>query len=146
MNRRGALAALAGFAALAVLGPVRAQTGPDIVLPAEFANRVRMTFQQAGRNIEIWVVNPNTPWVITSITARLEYKAVPRKNAQPPGRGPISDFYPAPEMRSWPVNILPDETAKLSMRLGDDSVLESIHPHEVRGRERTLLEELRRYF
>lgn len=105
-----------------------------------------MTFQQSGRNIEVWVVNPNTQWVITSITVKLEYKAVPAKSPQPRGPAASTDFYPAPEMRSWPVVVLPDETAKLAMKLGDDSVVESIHPHAVRGRERTLIEEIRRYF
>jgi len=146
MNRRGALAALAGIAALPAFGPARGQGEPDGVLPEEFTNRVKMTFLQSGRDIEVWVVSPNTPWVITSVTVKLEYKAAPAKSAQLRGQAAITDFYPAPELRSWPVNIQPDTSAKLAMRLGDDAVLESIHSYEIRGRTRTLLEEVRRYF
>jgi hypothetical protein len=117
----------------------------DAVLPEEIANRIKLTFRQSGRDVEVWVFNPNSDLVITSITAALEYKAAPAQSAHLSAPGAITDFYPAPEGRSWPLELFPDKLARLSMKFGDDSVLDSLRLREVRGRELTFFEKLERY-
>ena len=137
MNRRAALAAIV---ALPLCG--RALAGddpPDDLLPDDFAKKVKVHFQQVAREVEIWVANPNGRWVVTALTTAFEYK-------QPAAvSGGTGQFYPNPEIRTWALHLLPDRADKLSMKLGNESVLANLHVLEIRGRERTFFEQVQRY-
>lgn len=143
MDRRNALGRLAGIAALQACGSALADSGAeDDLLPEDFANRVKVNFQQTGREVEIWVANPNGRWVVTAITTTFEYR---QPAAHAPDAGGTSRFYPNPEIRTWPMHLLPDKAEKLGMTLGDQSVLADLHVLEIRGRERTFFEQVQRY-
>jgi hypothetical protein len=144
-SRRAALGMIASLAALSLCGNALAQSAPGDLLPEEVSNRLRVSLRQAGRDVEIWVVNPKGPWVVTSITFGFEYKPALPEGAHAPETGEPSGFYPNPAVRTWPVHLLPEKGEELRMRLADASVLAGLRLLEVRGRERTIFETVQRY-